>query len=67
MTTERIVQHCGWKTDGGGLLHRLKYITGTRRSWCGQWITPMEIPYSEFEYMGKCKKCFPNQAPPKTP
>lgn len=63
MKTERMVQHCGWKTDGGGLLHRLRNTTGMR-SICGQWITPLEMPYSKFETMAKCKKCFPAQKPP---
>jgi hypothetical protein len=61
MTTERIIQHCGWKTNGGGLLHRLN-VPYRQKSICGIWITAMEMPYSEFEKMAKCKKCFPWQA-----
>lgn len=60
MTTGLVIQHCGWKTDGGGLLHQEK-LPGTSKSMCGRWITVMEIPYSEFWNMGKCRKCFPNQ------
>lgn len=62
MSTGRMVQHCGWKTDGGGLLHRLRF-PGGKRSMCGIFISEMAIPWSEFWNMGKCKKCFPSQPP----
>lgn len=61
--TERMVSKVGWKTNGGGKLHRLGYRNG--RALCGQWISEIQIPYSEFWNMARCRKCFPRQTPPQ--